>query len=245
MSESDLPRRKRRQPVRAPGPPSDADEGPSLRPRDWHPADMDDAPAPRRDWHPADVDDEDPASEPAVAAPRPEGGRPPLTAEDLRAAVQERHRYYIRTWKKMLKRCRRFSRMIITPSWNWSAFLFSVLWLYYRRLTFTAFLLSIGHWGTVALGMERGWHWLYLNLIPPLLLGIFGNGYYFFVISRRVRRAYRILEKPPLAREYLVRRSGTSLGNAFIGLLFLAVMDGLVIAALMAASVLIVPSGGS
>ncbi len=99
-------------------------------------------------------------------------------------------------------------------SWNWAAFIFSWMWLLYRKmylgcgafvlaLPAIAYLLSIADalWGEALL-----LSWLFLSVI----LGLFGNSLYLFQTRSCVKWAQRARDTEEGVEQYLQSRGGAS-----------------------------------
>ncbi|NPA57981.1 MAG: DUF2628 domain-containing protein [Aquificae bacterium] len=137
----------------------------------------------------------------------------------------ELYRIFVgKNWQYYLDRFKRFEEGG-SVSWNWSAFLFGVLWMFYRKMYLYGVL---GFLATVFLNV------LAVSLFPdnPLLLvglqvwlwigfGAFGNYIYYIFVKEKVAGIKEALTSRENLEVVLAEEGGTSTTAVF---LFLAVL---------------------
>lgn len=104
------------------------------------------------------------------------------TAEDIRVFVGKNADYYLHRWELIEKTG-------LTRSWNWSAFLFTWIWMVYRKMylyAFIAFVMDL--YAFIVIAFVKDLFVQYLPLIGQyhwiirMLLGLFGN-FLFFILN--------------------------------------------------------------
>lgn len=102
----------------------------------------------------------------------------PLTAQENMSLTDQEIIYFVRENPyKYLSKFKKFNIAGVdhfTPTWNWSAFLFSDPWLLYRKLYFWALI-------TFILSLIPG-----INIIVFVLWGICGNYVYYKHVKKKI-----------------------------------------------------------
>lgn len=161
---------------------------------------------------------------PSDTVPQPQ---PAISDEDLAAFFGNKAEYYL-TEKEILER----SGSLI--SWNWPAFLFNFLWMYYRKMwaqgTLTAFI-SIILSASIVFNWGVG--------IVMLVVGMYGNGIYVTHARKKVVEISLAGENPDRRPESLAKAGGTTWIPVVIGffvtigltILLIVLWGGMVMAA--------------
>ena len=160
-------------------------------------------------------------------APSDTGTQPAISDEDLAAFFGDKAAYYL-TEKEVLERSG--SRI----SWNWPAFLFNFLWMYYRKMwaqgTLTAFI-SIILSASIVFNWGVG--------IVMLVVGMYGNGIYVTHARKKVVEIALAGGNPDRRPESLAKAGGTTWIPVVIGffvtigltILLIVLWGGMVMAA--------------
>ena len=131
--------------------------------------------------------------------------RPAISDEDLAAFFGDKAEYYL-TEKEVLERSG--SRI----SWNWPAFLFNFLWMYYRKMwaqaTLAAFICIILN-ASIVFNWGIG--------IVMLVLGMYGNGIYVTHARKKVAEIDVGGGNPDQRLESLAKIGGTTWIPVVIG----------------------------
>lgn len=112
-----------------------------------------------------------------------------------------------------------YEKLIRDKRFNFSAFFFSVFYLFYRKLTLYGIILIIINFIISSINSI-------LTIIPNLLLGIFFNKLYLYYVDKKINE---LKQKNKAANfetiiEECKRKGGTSLGSIFIGILLYLVI---------------------
>ena len=161
-------------------------------------------------------------------APSDSVPQPAISDEDLAAFFGDKASYYL-IEKEVLERSG--SRI----SWNWPAFLFNFLWMYYRKMwaqaTLTAFI-SIILSASIVFNWGVG--------IVMLVVGMYGNGIYVTHARKKVAEIDVAGVNPDQRLESLAKAGGTTWLPVVIGLfviigltiLFIVLWGGVVLTVL-------------
>ncbi|WP_457622140.1 DUF2628 domain-containing protein [Persephonella sp.] len=106
-----------------------------------------------------------------------------ISEEELRAFIGKNSEYYIDKFKKFEE-----GKSI---SWNWSAFLFGVLWMFYRKMyvyglialavifIINVFIAALGINQVISTGISL---WLWIGF------GMFGNYIYYIFVKNKIKK---------------------------------------------------------
>lgn len=102
-----------------------------------------------------------------------------ITLRDIQAFVGPNANRYFLKWSAMIEKAGSLEKAAGKPSWNWAAFLFTVGWLFYRKMYGLAaavvlvFVMTDVLSSTTTIDLTR-----YVVLAVPLTLGFAGDGLY-------------------------------------------------------------------
>lgn len=99
----------------------------------------------------------------------------------------------------------------VFASWNWPAFFFGPVWFIYRRCYLGALAVYFFQYfvslilSSVTYAMEEIWMVLLvstiISLIPAVLIGIFGNSFYFYFMRNKIEKLLHSGVEIPLIAE--------------------------------------------
>lgn len=103
------------------------------------------------------------------------------------------------------------------PSWHWPAFLFTVPWLFYRKM-YSGGLILIAL-PPVFDHVLPGGLFLGSGILIAVTAGAFGRSWYVDHALRRIAKAHREFSEPSIRTIYMQRAGGTSIPGAIFGCL--------------------------
>jgi ribosomal protein L40E len=130
-------------------------------------------------------------------------GQTPAEREELAVFVGKNAAYYLKRWDKMM-------HTGSLASWNWAAFLFSPLWLFYRKMYLSGIIYLIA---TILLSK-----YLVFQIIFAVAIGISGNFIYLQHARGKILAVKAIFHVPANQKKIIAKAGGTSWGMV-IGLL--------------------------
>ncbi|MEC0370034.1 DUF2628 domain-containing protein [Paenibacillus chibensis] len=113
--------------------------------------------------------------------------------------------YYDEAWEKPIR-------------WNFGAFLFSYIWLAYRKMYFFAALYVVIGGLIIELlgGLMSATYSYCLGLGISFIFGFMANKIYYYHAERVVAKVTSMYADPVLQKERIVRSGGTNLGAAYV-----------------------------
>lgn len=171
-------------------------------------------------------------------------------AEEFFHQQQKRAGYIKKNVDKYLEKFRKMERKHSKVSWNWCGFLFSSLWLIYRKL-YIAFILTtvLNFVGSYFVGFaigygvamaDMGLNALYavsyisgilVSLIIMLIVGMFGNSWYRKKLDKLVAAGEAAATEEEAKKIY--KKGGTNIVALIIWLLISGIAGGLMVAGMM------------
>lgn len=159
--------------------------------------------------------------------PREMPNDPRSYAERLRSFVKENSHYYVDKWRVM-DNTRGIGGVV---SWNWSAFIFGIGWLGFRRMYLVALIASI----TLAclsvlmltLRLPQAVAWM-SSLLMSICFGLFGNFFYRKFVDQQIKvfsLTYKAGSK--LAADLSEKGGQSALGAIGAGAMVLAIFIGI------------------
>jgi len=143
-----------------------------------------------------------------------------------------------------LEKFQRFDQQAsgLKASWNWSAFLFSGLWLLYRKIYlwfFVYWLLGATLVGLVifnAADSSKAFDIIvYITLAFHIICGIYGNFIYYKQVNKKIEAAKLTLNDNELLEQTLSSKGGTSVGQTASFLSVFTLCVGLIAGAIVIA----------
>lgn len=132
--------------------------------------------------------------------------------EGLKLLVTEKQEYYIAKWKIM-------QTANSKVSWNWSAFLFSVAWLAFRKMYPLAFLFSVLLLIEMIIEFETGIPstvGFAFGILISISFGLFGNYLYLKRSERKLAEVKFTIPDPKMRNRKLKQTGGTSAAGAIV-----------------------------
>lgn len=124
-------------------------------------------------------------------------GQTPAEREELAVFVGKNAAYYLKRWDKMM-------HTGSLASWNWAAFLFSPLWLFYRKMYLSGIIYLIA---TILLSK-----YLVFQIIFAVAIGISGNFIYLQHARGKILAVKAIFHVPANQKKIIAKAGGTSWG---------------------------------
>ncbi len=128
-------------------------------------------------------------------------------ANDMSRLIGDNSDYYIRKFQEMKSQNNQIS-------WNWSAFLFSFMWLLMRKMPIIAIPVNVILIIILHINSAFG---SILMLAAAVVFGVFGNYIYMNYIDKQAEKAKTMAE--PSKTEFIAKNGGTSRIYVAIGLI--------------------------
>lgn len=120
--------------------------------------------------------------------------------------------YYLEKWEKYIK-----NENSLSPSWNWTAFLFGFFWISYRKMYFLAYSSIIIN--LVSILVNSSTFTLFVNWSFCFLIALFSNKLYFHYAKNQVKKIKGNISDDKDLENKILNRGGTSIGALAIYIL--------------------------
>ncbi|MDO8289084.1 MAG: DUF2628 domain-containing protein [Parvibaculum sp.] len=141
-----------------------------------------------------------------------------ITDPNTKLFVSKNFETYRSKWTSMFNRSQSMQKLATTRSWNWSAFLLTSSWLFYRKMYGAAIGVSVAMlagaivelvWDISTTGGAIG---------LSVVLGMLGNAFYFQHVNKTLEK-YRNAGSPEALSDAIHSLGGTSWPIAILGTL--------------------------
>jgi len=136
-----------------------------------------------------------------------------LESGELTEYVQENAEWYRQHWRAMLGDGKTIRQMRQEASWNWAACLLGPAWCFYRKMYIGGVVVMLFNIGVALFDVLTDKNFIvWLFLVSPVVLGMYGNASYLHAAYRAVSTA-----RAKGTTETLSTQGGVSFVAAFVG----------------------------
>ena len=131
-------------------------------------------------------------------------------AENVSAFVGQNQEYYFKKWRGMFARAGSADTMQWTISWNWAGAIGTLPWLLYRKMYVPALWFAILLLLSTTFQLLFGFSLNFLLIAFALVVGVYGNGWYFERTLNLVTAVEQRFDNPQDALSTLQQRGGVN-----------------------------------